>query len=312
MKIVIVGPGSIGLLFFGLLSKTKETVCLLDHDNDRAQRLRRSGVKIEGLSALKVASEHISADPQDFKDADFWLICVKSYDTNAAAKSLKAAAGKNGVFVSLQNGLGNIEVLSETFGPGRVIAGVTSMGATRTAEGVTVHAGEGDTLFGRLDGALTVELKDLRELFVKARIPAKISRDVTSVLWSKLIMNVGINALSVVTRLKNGDLPSYEGSRRLMKEAVQEAYRVAKRKRIKLSFDDPLAKVESVCEATAANVSSMLADVLSKRRTEIDYMNGAIVRQGDSLGVKTPVNAMFVDIVKTIESSYRDQVRREA
>ena len=133
-------------------------------------------------------------------------------------------------------------MLAEAFGAHRVVAGVTSMGATLMEEGVCRHAGEGETLFGRLDGTMTVALKDLRELFLKSRLPSKISSDVTSLIWSKLIVNVGINALSAVTRLKNGSLTTHEGTRGLMKEAVQEAYKVAKRKRIKLSFDDPVGQ----------------------------------------------------------------------
>jgi 2-dehydropantoate 2-reductase len=312
MKIVIVGPGAIGLLFAGLLSRSrgeKTEICLLDKKRDRADRLNKSGIRLEGLTVFKTGLSGVSADPKDFEDADFWLFCVKSYDTKTAAKAIQSFVSKDATVVSLQNGLGNIELLAETFGANRVIAGVTSMGATLTEEGVCRHAGEGETLFGRLDGSLTVALKDLREIFLKAKVPAKISRDVTGLIWSKLIVNVGINALSAITRLKNGSLTSFEGSRRLMKEAVQEAFRVAKRKRIKLPFDDPLAKASSVCEATADNVSSMLADILAQKRTEIDYLNGAIVRQADSLGLKAPVNALLVDIIKTLESGYQDQVR---
>lgn len=309
MKIVIVGPGAIGLLLVGLLSRSRETVCLLDKKKDRSERLKKNGVRLEGLTTLRLPSVNVSSDPGDFKDADFWLICVKSYDTKAAAKAIQPYVGRDACVVSLQNGLGNVELLAETFGAAHVIAGVTSMGATLIEEGVCRHAGEGETAFGRLDGALTVVLKDLRELFLKSKISAKISRDVTSLVWSKLIMNVGINALSAILRLKNGPLTSYEGSRRLMKEAVQEAFKVAKRKRIKLAFDDPLAKTAAVCEATSENVSSMLADVLAGKKTEIDYLNGAIVRQADSLGIKAPANEFLVDVIKTLESSYRDQVR---
>jgi len=90
-----------------------------------------------------------------------------------------------------------------------------------------------------------------------------------------------------------------------MREAVSEATRVAKRKKVKLIYDDPLAKVEAVCEATAQNISSMLQDVLRAKRTEIDFINGVIVRQGQELGIPTPVNSLLSDLVKTIESSYR-------
>lgn len=309
MKITIVGPGSVGLLFAGLFSKSKEEVRILDHDASRANRIKKNGIRLEGLSSVKIAEPEITADPDELKDSDFWFVCVKSYDTKNVIKKIKGFVSDSAFVVSLQNGVGNVELLAEAFGRDRVLAGVTSMGATLLSEGVVRHAGEGETVVGRLDGALGVELKDLRELFGKSRIAIKISRDVMGILWSKLVINVGVNALSAATRLKNGKLLDYEGARRILREAVTEAVKVAKRKRIRLIYDDMLARTESVCEATADNISSMLQDVLSKKKTEIDFINGVIVRQGESLGIKTPVNALLVDLIKTIESGYPFEVK---
>ncbi|MFH0877943.1 MAG: 2-dehydropantoate 2-reductase [Candidatus Omnitrophota bacterium] len=310
MKIVIVGPGAIGLLFAGLLSRSKEEIWILDHDTDRANRLKKEGFKIEGLTSVKVQAPCVASDPAAVRDADYWLVCVKAYDTKKVVKKISPSVKAGGYVLSLQNGLGNAEILSEALGPERVLVGVTSMGATLVSEGISRHAGEGETVIGRLNGGLGVELKELREVFQKAKIPVKISKDVKGVLWSKLIINVGINALTAITRQKNGKLIEHEGTRRILKEAVTEALKVAKRKRIKLLFDDVLAKTESVCEATAENVSSMLADVLRHKKTEIDFVNGAIVRQGESLGVKTTVNAFLVDLVKSIENGYKDEVKK--
>jgi len=105
------------------------------------------------------------------------------------------------------------------------------------------------------------------------------------------------------------ELIEFEGTRRILQEAVSEANRVAKRKRIKLIYDDPLSKVETVCVATSNNISSMLQDVLRKKRTEIDFINGVIVRQAQGLGIAAPVNIMLVDLVKTIEASYDSRVQ---
>ncbi len=303
MKIVIVGPGAIGLLLYALLQRTKEDVWLLDKDHERAKRLAKNGVRIEGTAVLNVEEVRITSDASSLKDADLWLVCVKSYDTRAAVKAFAPHVRKDASVCSFQNGLGNLEILEDRFGRARVLAGVTQMGATRVAENVVRFCGEGETVFGRLDQTLSVGIRHLRELFVRARLPVRISRDVTAVLWSKLVVNAGINALTSILRVPNGVLLDYEGSRRLMKEAVQEAFKVARRKRIKLLFDDPVAKAESVCEATADNRSSMLTDVLSGKKTEVDAINGAIVRYGENLNVKIPVNAMLLDVIKTIEST---------
>jgi 2-dehydropantoate 2-reductase len=186
---------------------------------------------------------------------------------------------------------------------------VSNLGANLLGDGHVRHAGRGETVIGRGDGRIPVLMRDIRDVFNKVGLDTRISRDIKSLIWSKLIINAGINALTAITRLNNGRLIEFEGTREILKEAVTEAVKIAKRKRIKLIYDDPLSKVESVCEATAGNVASMLQDVLKQKRTEIDFINGVIVRQGKSLGVKTPVNEILVHLVKTIEQSYELRVR---
>jgi 2-dehydropantoate 2-reductase len=155
-----------------------------------------------------------------------------------------------------------------------------------------------------MDGKIPVQMRAIREVFNKVGFECKVSRDIKSLLWSKLIINAGINALSAITRLPNGKLIEYEGTKRILRDAVTEAAKIAKRKRIKLIFDDPLAKVEAVCEGTQKNLSSMLQDILRKKRTEVDFINGVIVRLGQELGIDVPTNKFLLDLVKTIESSY--------
>jgi 2-dehydropantoate 2-reductase len=210
--------------------------------------------------------------------------------------------------LTLQNGVGNIEIIGEVVGQDKVLGGVTNQGATLLDDGHIRHAGKGETIIGRIDGKISVQLRQIRELFNKVGLDTRISRDIRSLLWSKLIINVGINALTAITQLNNGRIIEYEGTRRTLRDAVNEAVKVAKKKRIKLIYDDPLAKVEAVAEATGTNISSMLQDVLKKKHTEIDFINGVIVRQGQSLGIPTPANSVLVDLVKTIESSYSQQL----
>jgi len=310
MKIVIVGPGAIGCLFAALLARSKEEVWLLDKDSQRPLRMNQSGIKIEGVSGNWQAQIKATASAQEIAQADLVVICVKSYDTKEAIAAARPLVGENTRVLTLQNGIGNIEILSEAVGSDKVIGGVTNLGATLLEEGSVRHAGHGETVIGRLDGKIPAEMRSLRTLLNKAGFHTRISRDIKGFLWSKLIINAGINALTGVTHLANGRLLEFEGTRRILREAVAEATKVAKRKRIKLIYDDPLAKAEAVCEATAANISSMLQDILKKKRTEIDFINGVIVRQGQELGIPTPVNSVLTDLVKTIEASYNLQVEK--
>ena len=304
MRIVVVGPGAMGCLLAAVLSKTKEEIWLLDKAKERSAAINQQGISIEGVSGNLEAHIKATSEAKEIGTADLIIICVKSYDTKEAILHAKPLIGDNTKVLTLQNGIGNIEIISEVAGADKVIGGVSNEGATLLDVGRVRHAGRGDTVIGRIDGKIPVELRSIREIFNKAGFKVRISRDIKGLLWSKLIINVGINALTAITRLNNGRLIEFEGTRKILREAVTEATRIAERKRIKLIYDDPLAKVEAVCEATSLNVSSMLQDVLRKKRTEIDFINGVIVRQGQELGIAVPVNAILVDLVKTIEASY--------
>ncbi|MDD4939718.1 MAG: 2-dehydropantoate 2-reductase [Candidatus Omnitrophica bacterium] len=305
MKIVIVGPGAMGSLLAAFLSKSREEIWLLDKNAERAARIQESGIAVEGISGSWEAKIRVTSDPAQIKQADLVIFCVKSYHTKEAVSRAKPLVAENTKVLTLQNGIGNIEIIAESLGNERVIGGVTNLGATLLGPGKVRHAGKGETVIGRADGKISVELRSIRELFNKVGLEARISRDIKGLLWSKLIINAGINALTAITRLNNGRLIEFEGTRKILREAVTEAIRVAKRKRIKLIYDDPLAKVEAVCEATAGNVSSMLQDVLKKKPTEIDFINGVIVRQGQELGIPVPTNTFLLNLVKTIEASYK-------
>ncbi|MDD4908590.1 MAG: 2-dehydropantoate 2-reductase, partial [Candidatus Omnitrophica bacterium] len=308
MKIVIVGPGAMGCLFAAFLSRSKAEVWVLDRNKERAKIIEEQGITVEGASGSWQAKLRAGSQGSEIGKADVIIICVKSYDTKEAIESAKALIDENSIVITLQNGIGNIEVLSEVVGAERVIGGVTNQGSTLLGPARIRHAGKGETVLGRIDGKLPVELREVREVFNKCGLQTRISRDIKGLLWSKLIINVGINALTCITGLNNGRLVEFEATRQILRDAVTEAVKVVKKKRIKLIYDDPLAKVEAVCEATSANVSSMLADVMSKRRTEIDFINGVIVRQGMSMGIPTPVNWVLTNLVKTIEGTYKTRV----
>lgn len=308
MKIVIVGPGAIGLLFTAFLSRLKEEIWLLDKDKDRAAQLDAKGIRVEGVSGSWHVKTKSTAEPRDIGIVDLVVVAVKSYVTKDVANKIKPLVGDDTLILTMQNGLGNMEILADIYGSEKVIGGLTSHGATLIGVGHVKHAGKGEKVIGSLDRKLNVGVRRVRELLNKANFDCRITKDVKGMIWSKLIINVGINALTAITRLKNGELVKHDSVYRVMRLAVNEAVKVAKRKRIKLAYDDPISKVESVCEATADNISSMLQDVLNKKRTEIDAINGAIVRHAETLGIPVPINSMLVDLVKTIETTYEKQI----
>jgi 2-dehydropantoate 2-reductase len=311
MKIAIIGPGAIGSLFAAFLTKAKgkdNEIWILDKDPQRANKLNRQGISVEGIGGKWQINVKATCDTKEIGPVDLVIMCVKSYDTKTAIEQAVSLIAEDTVVLTLQNGMGNIEIIGEVAGPDKVIGGITNIGATWLETGLVRFAGKGETIIGKIDGKTSVQMRHIREFFNKAGVETKISQDIKGFLWSKLVINAGINALTAITRLNNGKLLDFEGSRRILREAVTEAVKIAKRKRIKLLYDDPLAKVESVCEATAANISSMLQDVLRKKHTEIDFINGVVVRFGQELGIAVPVNRILVDLVKTIEAGYSAQV----
>lgn len=308
MKIVIVGAGAMGCLFAAFLTKSKEEIWLLDKNKEKTAEINEKGIYLQGVSGSWQAKVKITSNAIEIGKSDLILICVKSFNTKQAIEQIKPILKEDTKILTLQNGIGNVEIISEIVGEEKVIAGITSQGATLIDTGKIQHAGSGETIIGVIDGKTPVELRSIREIFNKVGLETKMSRDIKSLIWSKLIINVGINALAAITRLPNGKLTEYEGTKRILRDAVTEATRIVKRKRIKLIFDDPLAKVEAVCESTANNHSSMLQDILRKKRTEIDYINGVIVRLGQEMGINVPTNKLLLDLVKTIESSYAHAV----
>ncbi len=308
MKIAIVGPGAMGSLLAAFLTKAKEEVYLIDHSPERARKTKQDGIKVEGISGEFTAKVNVSAEPKDVGACNLVIICVKSYDTEEAIKAVKDLIGENTQVLTLQNGIGNVQTLNDIVGEDKVIGGITSHGVTYLGPGHVKHAGKGETIIGKANGKVLGPVREVANILNKAGLETKISKDINGLIWSKLIINVGINALGAITRLHNGKLIEYDGTREIMRAAVQEAVKVAKRKRIKLAYDDAIQKVEGVAKATCGNICSMLQDVLKKRRTEIDFINGAIVRQGKALNIPTPTNEVLTNLVKTIESSYDKQI----
>lgn len=305
MKIVILGPGAMGCLLAAFLAESGPEVLLMDHRPDRAEAISRQGLFVEGISGEREVPVTASASPADAAGADLVIICVKAYQTEVAVKPLISFLGPETRVLTLQNGVGNVEAIAEACGPERVWGGVTAQGATVLGPGHIRHAGTGETLIGAYkNGGHESRLEAAAQVFNQAGLPARVEPAVQSLIWSKLIVNAGINPLTALTRLRNGQLLEYPGTEKIMERAVAEAAAVAEALKIELVFPDALARVREVARATAGNVASMLQDVLARRPTEIDYINGAVAARGRELGLPTPVNETLTALVKTIEASY--------
>jgi len=302
MKFLIVGPGAMGSLFAARLAKfANQDVVLLDYKRNRADFLNKNGIKVEGIKGeFHVYVPVITKDEMAFRP-EFIMIFVKAYNTKNVAYELRNIIDSESVVVTLQNGLGNIEILKDVLKK-KIYGGVTAEGATLLSIGHVRHAGYGDTIIGPKDKRL-VKLKDILN---KAGFKTELSDDIEGLIWGKLLINVGINALTAITRLRNGMLPTIKGTKEIMDECLKEAMEVIKKKKIKLPYEDPIQKTYEVCKKTSNNISSMLQDILNQKFTEIDFINGAIVKEAERLGISAPVNKTLTCLVQAIQNTYKN------
>lgn len=288
---MIMGAGAIGSLFGGLIADAGYDVTLVGR-RAHVDVVNERGLRISGIMEKKI---EVVAKTEPI-EADIVFLTVKSYDTEEATRSIPIK--RDTVVVSLQNGLGNIDKMVRILGIERVVGGVTSHGALFVSPGHIKHTGTGRTLIG----GLVKDKKDERvaEILNDANVKTDVVEDITQKIWEKLIVNVGINAPTALTGIKNGELLLYPEMRWVMTESVEEANRVAKKIGIDgISIED----VEDITRKTAENESSMLQDVKRGKRTEIDAINGVIVRIGRENGIDTPVNRTLYTLIKTIERS---------
>lgn len=306
MHFLVVGPGAMGCLFGSRLKKAGHDVTLLDYRQERADHINEHGITVEGVTGeyhvgIQAVTGKISRTP------DAVLVCVKSNETQTVSEGLKAWLGPEARVVTLQNGLGNLEILEQAFGKDQVLGGVTAEGATLLGPGHIRHAGQGETIIGP-QGPPEGPVAKIVSAFNEAGFETRTVDNVKDLIWGKLIINVGINALTAITRLKNGRLPDIEVTKTVMDQAVREAVAVVNKKGISLPYPDPIERVREVCRATAGNIASMLQDVLKQRITEVAFINGAIVREGEALGIPTPVNNTLTSLVQAIEQTYEERV----
>ncbi len=303
MKTVIIGAGAMGSLFGGLLALSGEEVWLVDIREDHIQALVSAGLTIEEGGKIQMIPVHATKEVASIGKADLILFFVKAYHTEKAVSDALALQKENTVFLTLQNGLGNEEAICKQVDPRKVILGVTNHGATFLGPGRIRHAGWGKTHIGELDGKVTARVTQLAQVFTQAGIETEVSTNIHQLLWNKLFVNVGLNAVAALTGLKNGQVLDHPETLRLLEALVSEAVTVARKKGVPIE-GDPLGKVKAVLEITRENRCSMGQDFDNRRKTEIDAINGAVVREAERLGISVPCNQMITDLVKVIEKNF--------
>lgn len=308
MELLIIGTGAMGGLF-GCLLAPHASVTLLTTNRDHAEVIGGHGLTLVDLDgATRQVAVEVLTDPGDYgRRANLILICTKARATGEAAAVARSLLAADGLVLTLQNGLGNLEQLVAAVGGERAAAGVTAQAATLLGPGRVRHAGAGPTVLGIPVGRGGM-IGAVAALFTRAGMETYTSDDVDSLLWSKLIVNVGINALTALLRVPNGVLVQTPVCDLLLTRAVDEAVAVARARHIDLAYERQLKRVRDVCVRTVENRSSMLQDILRGRPTEIEVINGAVVALGREAGVATPVNLLLTQLIQALEATAADRL----
>ncbi len=299
MKTVIVGAGALGSLFGGLLARAGVEVSLYNPSNvEHMQAIAREGLRIErDGESFQIALE-ARTTPEALAQADWVGIFVKAHQTARAMAEIGPQISQRAWVFSLQNGVGMESEILKFIPKERFVRGVTSQGATLLGPGRVRWAGVGPTKLGRWEGPNTSELEALREHLCRAGIETELSESIERLLWEKLLINCAINPLTALFDRPNGAVIEDTQLREIAREVVRETLRVARAHGVVLSDEEAIERVETVASKTARNISSMLQDVRRGRPTEIDYINGAVVREGQRLGIPTPLNLLLTKLLK--------------
>jgi 2-dehydropantoate 2-reductase len=271
VKIAVVGGGALGSLFAGALARVAEV-----------ELIRRGDAPVRADAAAYV------------------LVTVKTYDTVAALAPFRGVLSPGAAIVSLQNGLIQVRQIEEALGGGRtILLAPTTEGATREADGSVRRAGTGSTTVGTPVGNRGTDRADVfAELLRAAGLAAAVAEPIEPHLWAKLVVNAAINPVTALARRPNAHVVDHPPATQRARALALEAAAVAAAAGIELPYPDPSARMLEVARVTGANRSSMLQDVERGRPTEIDAINGEVVRLGRRLGVVTPENERVVDEVR--------------
>jgi 2-dehydropantoate 2-reductase len=304
VKITVIGAGAMGSLFGALLTESGENIWLYDIWKEHINAINEKGLHIEFKGQTRSVAVNATWDKRQIEKTDLAIIFVKSTQTGDAAKTASEILDNAGLALTLQNGMGNADIIGRVIDPDRIIAGTTSHGATMLGPGSIRHAGTGPTTIGMWSGIQKTGIQEIVDSFTKAGILTEAVDDVRDVIWAKLLVNVGINAITALTGIKNGGIIDLSSTRSLSCAAVEEATQVAKAQGVKIA-DNTVEQVFKVAQATKDNRSSMGQDVDKKRQTEINVINGAIVKQAKKLGLHVPVNQTLTTLIETLQANYK-------
>lgn len=301
-KVAVVGAGAVGGYFGGMLARAGVPVVLIGRPAF-VDAVNRSGLFLDSVNFQETVHPHAATDLSAAKGAEVVLFCVKTTDTALTAKQLLPLLAGNSVVVSLQNGVNNAEEIRAASGID-ALAAVVYVAASVPMAGRIRHLGRGDLVLSAKDPRSA----KIAELFNNAKVPCKLSDNIEGELWTKLVWNCALNAISGLGNVTYGEIRASEDARKVVEAVVYETLNVARAKGISPpGLEDPRAALTGafkIAEQMSGTRSSTAQDMARGKRTEIDSLNGYVARLGAQLGVPVPVNHTLYTLVKLQELAF--------
>jgi 2-dehydropantoate 2-reductase len=301
-KVAVVGTGAVGGYFGGMLARAGVPVVMIGRASF-VEAVNRSGLLLDTTQFQETVHPQASTELSAAAGADVVLFCVKTTDTRSVAKQLGSFLSSNALLVSLQNGVNNAEEIRAASGIDALPA-VVYVAASVPGPGQVKHLGRGDLVLG----PKSERTEEIAALFASARVPCRISDNVEGELWTKLVWNCALNAISALGRVTYGEIIASEDAKKIVEGAVYETLNVARAKGIHPpGLEDPRAALAGsfrIAEQMSGTRSSTAQDMMRSKHTEIDALNGYVARLGAELGVPTPINHTLYTLVKLQELTF--------
>jgi 2-dehydropantoate 2-reductase len=294
VKVAVMGAGAVGCYYGGMLARAGNEVTLIGRDK-HVDAVRRDGLRLQAQAFDEKVQLEASTEPAAVAGADLVLFCVKSPATEGAGLAMKDALDQDAAVLTLQNGVDNAERLAAALGR-EVIPAVVYVATEMAGPGHVRHHGRGELVIGRSAASPRVAA-----VMRPAGIPVEISENVAGALWAKLVVNCAYNALSAITQLPYGRVVAGEQVPQVMRDVVDECLAVARASGITIP-GNLHAAVMKIAETMPGQQSSTAQDLARGRSTEIDHLNGVVVRKGEALGVPVPANRTLLALVKLLET----------
>jgi 2-dehydropantoate 2-reductase len=308
MRIAVVGAGAMGGLWAARLRAANQSVTIVDVSQEIVSAVRAGGLTVQTGEGVEVARVEATSEPAAGGPVDLVFFFIKAQHTQAAAELARPLVGPDTIVVSQQNGWGNADILASAFAPAQIVIGVTYHSATVLGPGQVAHTGKGPTVVGPYaDGAPLDRAERVGALLSAAGIETTVTPQVKTEVWKKLILNAATLPTAALTRLCAGNLGQPGPLLELVDALAAEAVAVARAQGYEIERQERIERIHTVLAGAGKGKASMLQDVEARRKTEVEVINGAVVRAGEQAGIDVPLNRAMVALIGGLERGWRQE-----